>query len=153
MVGSCSPWPNMQALTHQVYRIIVISPFQTHESTFGLYSGLSHLAVWKRFWSYSEWVNIALRRFLHNHGNIAAEGSRSHTLIECLQGNFRMYSTIDSTAHCRLLNSLKHFICTAARTNIRPGRDSNPAPLSFKPQPGRMSHRGRPDGHKTGLWN
>ena len=27
--------------------------------------------------------------------------------------------------------------------NIRPDRDSNPVPLSFKPQPDRMSHRGQ----------
>ena len=52
-----------------------------------------------------------------------------------------MHSTIDSTAHSRPSNSLEHCICTTPMTNIRPGRDSNPVLLSFKPQPNRMSHR------------
>ena len=57
----------------------------------------------------SEWVNIGLRRFLHNHGNIATEGSpRSWlcpTLIEWIWGFFIVHSTIDSTVHSRPLNS------------------------------------------------
>ena len=32
----------------------------------------------------SEWVNKALRRFLHNHGNIATEGSPTSGLCPTL---------------------------------------------------------------------
>ena len=85
-------------------------------------------------------MNIALRRFLHNHGNIATEGR--------LQGFFIEHSrpTIGSTIHSRPLDSLKHCICTTIMTNIRPDRDSNLVPPGYKPQSIRMSHRGRP-GH------
>ena len=48
-------------------------------------------------------VNIASRRFLHNHGDFATEGSPKSglcpTLIEGLQRFFIVHSTIDSTAH------------------------------------------------------
>ena len=92
-------------------------------------------------------MNIALRRFLHNHGNIATEGSPKSglysTLIEWLQGFFTVHSTIDNTVHSRPLNGLEHCICTTLMTHIRPGRDSNPVP-SFEPQLNRMIHRGRP---------
>ena len=95
-----------------------------------------------------EWVNIVLRRFLHNHGDIAIEGSPKlvlcPTLIEWLQGLFIVHSTIDKIAHSRHFNSLEHCVCTTSMTNIRPGLDSNPVVLSFKPQPDQMSHRRRP---------
>ena len=51
-----------------------------------------------------EWVNIALRRSLHNHDNIATEGSP--VLIEWLQGFQCMHSTIDSTAHFEQFGAL-----------------------------------------------
>ena len=90
-----------------------------------------------------EYVNIALRRFLHNHGNIATEGSLKPglctTLIEWIQEFLIVHSTIDSTAHSRPLNSLEHCIYTTPMTNIRPGRGSNQVLLSFKPQPNRIS--------------
>ena len=47
--------------------------------------------------------HIALRHFLHNHGNIATEGGPKSgdylTLIEWLQGFFIVHSIIDNTAH------------------------------------------------------
>ena len=91
-------------------------------------------------------VNIVLRRFLHNHGNIATEGSPKSelfsTLIEWLQRFFIVHSTIDNTAHSRPLNSLEHCIRTTSMAHITLGRDSKPVPLSFEPQLDRMSHRG-----------
>ena len=79
-------------------------------------------------------VNIVLRRFLYNHGNIATEGSpRSWlcpTLIEWLQGFFIVDSTIDSTAQSRPLNSLEYCICITPKTNIPPSRESNSVPLT-----------------------
>ena len=76
-------------------------------------------------------VNIALRRFLHNH-NIATERSLKTGLcptpIKCLQRFFIVQSTIDSTTHSRRLHSLEHCKCTNPTTNIPPGRDSNPVP-------------------------
>ena len=50
---------------------------------------------------------------------------------------------IDSTTQSIPLNILEHCICTNSMANIRPGRMSNSVPLSFKPQPYRISHRGR----------
>ena len=35
----------------------------------------------------NEWMNIALRRFLHNHGNIATEGSPKPGLCPTLISN------------------------------------------------------------------
>ena len=93
-------------------------------------------------------VNIALRRFLHNHGNIATKGSPKsglyYTFIEQFQGLFIVHNTIDNTAHSRPLNSLEHCIGTTSMTNIRSGRVSYPVPLSSEPQLDRMSRRGRP---------
>ena len=51
-----------------------------------------------------EWVNIALRRFLH----------------------------VESSARSMHLNSLERCIYTTSMTNIRPGRDSNPVSLRSK---------------------
>ena len=87
-------------------------------------------------------MNIALRRFLHNH----EERSRDYALLL-----FRMTSrafssaqyTIGSTVHSRLLNSLEHWICTTTMTKIRPDRDSNLVPPGYKPQSIRMRHRDR----------
>ena len=36
-----------------------------------------------------------------------------------------MQSTIGSTVHSMLLNSLEHYICKTTMTNIRPDRDSS----------------------------
>ena len=72
-------------------------------------------------------VNIALRRLLHNNGNIANVFNWFCIVRSAL--------IIDSTAHSRLLYSLEHCICKY---------DSNPVLLIFEPQPVRMSHRGRP---------
>ena len=60
------------------------------------------------------------------------------------QGYFIVHSTIDNTAYSRPLNSLEHCRYTTSMANIRPDRDSNPVPLSFKPQPDRISHWDRP---------
>ena len=51
--------------------------------------------------------------------------------------------TIDSTAHSMQLEHCMA-IYTTSMTNIQPGRDSNPVPMSFVPQPDQISHRGRP---------
>ena len=67
-------------------------------------------------------VNIALRCFLHNHGNIAKEG-RDYALLlsnSCLQGFFIVHSAIDITAHSMSFNSLEHCLCTTSMTNIGP---------------------------------
>ena len=56
-------------------------------------------------------MDIALRRFLHNHGNIATEESPKtmpYSYLECLQGFLIVHSTIASTVHSRQLNSLDH---------------------------------------------
>ena len=79
-----------------------------------------------------EWVNIALRRFPHNHGNNATAGSPKSglcpTFIERLQGFFIMHSTMDLNTliidrveyniiiyyiidSINNLNSLDHCIC------------------------------------------
>ena len=82
---------------------------------------------------------------ISDHGNIATEGSPKSglgpTLIEWLQGFFIVRSTIDDTAHSRPLISLEHCICTTSMTNIRPGRDSNPVPLSSHKMIGWDIHR------------
>ena len=96
-----------------------------------------------------EYMNIALRRFLHNHGNIATEGSPKPGQCPTLISNdfkrfFIVHSTIGSTVHTRHLSSLEHCICTTTMTNIRPDRDSNLVPRGYKPQSIRMSHWGRP---------
>ena len=61
-------------------------------------------------------------------------GSRDCSLLlsNDFQGFFIVHSTIDTTAHSRPFNSLKHCICTTSMTNIRPSRDSNPVPLEFR---------------------
>ena len=84
-------------------------------------------------------VNIALRCFLHNHGNIAKEG-RDYVLL-LSNKFFIVHSAIDITAHTMPLNSLEHCIGTTSMTNIRPDQDLNPAALSFEPQQDRMGHR------------
>ena len=45
---------------------------------------------------------------------------------------FIVHSTIDSTIHSRPLYSFAHCICTTSTTNILPGRDLDPLPLSFE---------------------
>ena len=68
------------------------------------------------------------------------------TIFEWLQGLFIVHCTIDITAHSKPLNCLVHCICTTPITNIRHDRNSSPVPLSFEPQPVRMSHRVGPPG-------
>ena len=69
-------------------------------------------------------VNIALRRFLQNHGNIATEGSPKpglcSTHIEWPQGLFIVHSTIDSTAHSIPMNSLEHDTLSQGSFNAGP---------------------------------
>ena len=81
-----------------------------------------------------EWVNIALRRFLHNHGNIATKQSPKPELcptplhyFEWLQGYFIVHGIIGSTVHSVPLNRL-HCICTTTMQYIRPDRDSGGPP-------------------------
>ena len=82
---------------------------------------------------FSEWVNIALRHFLHNQGNIATEWSPKPKLCPTLISNdfngffimFIVHSTIGSTVHSIPLNSLEHCRCAITMTNIRPDLDSN----------------------------
>ena len=63
---------------------------------------------------YKKWMNIALRRLLHNHGNIAmyrrasGAGTMFYSYSEWLQGFFIVHNTIGSNAHSRPLNSLEH---------------------------------------------
>ena len=93
-------------------------------------------------------MNIVLRRFLHNHGNIATEGSPNPGLCPTLILNdFKgsLWCTVPEAAHYMPLNSLEHCICTTTMTNIRPERHSNLVPPGYKPQAKRMSHRGRPE--------
>ena len=54
-------------------------------------------------------MNIALRRFLHNHGNIATGGTMPYSYFELLPGFFIVHSTIGSTVHTMPLNSLEHW--------------------------------------------
>ena len=61
-----------------------------------------------------KWVNIALRRFLHNYGNTATEGSPkpglcSTLILEWFQAFF--IGTIGITVKSMPLNSLEHCIC------------------------------------------
>ena len=56
-----------------------------------------------------EWVNIALCRSLHNHGNIAIYRAQCPTPIDWFRGFLAVYS---STAQYMSLNSLKHCVCT-----------------------------------------
>ena len=95
------------------------------------------------------YMNIALRLFLHNHGNIATQESLKLRLCPTLisndlEGLFILHSTIGSTVHSMPLNSLEHCICTTTVTNTRPDWDSNLVPPGYKPQSIRMCHRGRP---------
>ena len=93
------------------------------------------IAISVSIFKHMRWENIALRRSLHHHGNIASERSPKSglrpTLIEWLQWFFLVHSTIDSTAHSFPLHSLEQCISTTPMTNIPPGRDTNPVPLSF----------------------
>ena len=55
-------------------------------------------------------VNIISRRFLHNHGDIAAKtGTMLYSYIKWLEGFSLVYSTIGSTVHPVPLNSLWHY--------------------------------------------
>ena len=104
-------------------------------------------------------MNIALRRFLHNHGNIATEGSPKPGLCPTLifkwfQGFFIMNSSIGCTVHAMPLNSLEHCICTTTMTNILHDRDSNMVPPGYKPQLIRMSHKVNPETKGCfSIWN
>ena len=58
------------------------------------------LTLIQRLVSAGKWVNIASRRFLHTHGNIATEGSPKPGPCPTLISNdFLVYSTIGSTVH------------------------------------------------------
>ena len=75
-------------------------------------------------------MNIALRRFLHNHGNIATEGSPKPGLyptlfFEWLQRFFIVHSTTGSTVHSRYLqvtNTSRYEWATGADHNEIKGR-------------------------------
>ena len=76
------------------------------------------------------YMNIVLRRFLHNLGNSATKIRPKPRLCPTLiSSNFKgfliMHSTIGSTVHSRPLKSLEHCICTTTMTIIWPDRDSN----------------------------
>ena len=47
-------------------------------------------------------MNIALRRFLHNHGNIATEGSRDYALLLFRMTSRVLYSAQYHRQHCTL---------------------------------------------------
>ena len=84
--------------------------------------------------------DFALSRFLHNHANSATEARAPDYISICptltTQWLFLVhnYYHIDNTADPRPLNSLEHCIGGTSITKIRPERDSNQVPLSFKPQ-------------------
>ena len=51
----------------------------------------------------SEWVNIALHRFLHNYGNIVTEGSpKSGPCPTLISNDFKGYSAQYHRQHCTL---------------------------------------------------
>ena len=80
----------------------------------------------------------ALRRFLHNHGNIATEGSPKpglHILLFWMTSRV-LYSVQYHRQHYTLqpLNSLEHCICTTTITIIRRAQHSNLVPPGYKPQ-------------------
>ena len=85
-------------------------------------------------------MNIALRRFLHNHGNIATEGSPKPGLCPTLISNDSMvlYSAQYHRQHCTL-HAFKQFGALYMHNH-----DDNLVPPGYKPQSIRMSHRGRP---------
>ena len=87
-------------------------------------------------------VNIVLRCFLHNNGNIAKQG-RDYALL--LSNNFKgfliVHSAIDITAHSMPLNSLVYCIGRTSMTYIRTDQDLNPVALSFESQKDRKGHR------------
>ena len=104
------------------------------------------ILFWNNRWKDPE-VNIVLCRFLHNHGNIATEGTPKPGLCPTLISNdfkgslkYTVQSTIGSTVHFIPFNSLEHCICTTTMTNIRPNRGSRLVPPGYKPQSIRMSH-------------
>ena len=72
---------------------------------------------------------IALRRFLHIEAISRPKEARSQDyallLFRLTSRLFIVHSTIDSTVHSMPLNSLRHCICKATLTNIRPDRDSS----------------------------
>ena len=72
-----------------------------------------------------------------------------YSYFEWPKGLFIVHSTIGSTVHSSLLNSLEHCICTTSITNIRPDRDSNLVPLGYKPAPVNTNEPPRPPSH---LW-
>ena len=80
-----------------------------------------------------EYVNIALRRFLHNHGNIATEGSPKPGLCPTLILNNLKGSLQYHRQHCTPLNSLEHCICRTTMTNVRPDRGLNLVHPGYKP--------------------
>ena len=85
---------------------------------------------------------------LHNHGNIATEGSPKlelfPTFIERMQGLLIGHTTVDSAAHFIPLNSLNHYICTIWMSIYDPAGIRIQYLYGFEPQPDRMKHRGRP---------
>ena len=94
-------------------------------------------------------INIALRRFLHNHGNIETEGSPKSGLYALLL--FRMTSSVLYSAkyhrqHCTL-HAFEQFETLYMHNHddkypSRPGFE--PGTPGYKPQSIRMSLRGRP---------
>ena len=91
---------------------------------------------------------IALRRFLHNHGDIKEARSRNYALLLFWMTTRVLYSAQyhSSTVHSIHFNSLDQFICTTTMTNVRPDRDSNLVPSGYnnKPQSIQMCAQGRP---------
>ena len=91
-------------------------------------------------------MNIDLRRFLHNHGNIATEGSRDYALLLFRMTTRVLYSAQYHRQHCTFhaFEQFETLYTHSPMTNIRPDRDLNLQPPGYKPQSIRMSHRDRP---------
>ena len=93
------------------------------------------------------YMNIALRRFLHNHGNITTEESPRPRLCPTLISTSRvLYSAQYHRQHCTL-HAFEQFGALHMHSQddkypSRPGFE--PGTPSYKPQSIRMIHRGRP---------
>ena len=116
--GSCSPWST---------RV-----------------GAWHPSAWACYYIYEYcFTSLSAQSWQYRDRRKPEAGIVPYSYFEWLQGFFIVHSTIGSTVHSMILNSLEHCICTTTITNVRPDRDSNLVPPGYKPQSTRMSHRGR----------
>ena len=114
-----------------------------HDATYHMGHLTMHfMDVFKSPVTFSASMNIALRRLLHNHGNIATEGSRDYAILLFLMTSMVLNSAQYHRQHCTL-HAFEQFICTTTMKSIRPDQDSNLVAPGYKPQSIQMSHRAR----------